>query len=324
MVEFTTYIEVVKITMNKKTFNSVILICCLVSLLGTSCKKDTDESKWNAVANVYVDNLPQEYNDLSEAVKESVSFYVRISNPSKDKEYYISLKQDNKYSNKMNVLPGTYMVNDVVVHSGLLGAFDATISEETLVVERNSESNLVVSLVNPEDIIKRIKKNMESQEILDAGLFSRKIQYGGNVYNMESLPEIMHFNYPSDKMLMHGEEMRINAEDNMGVAIIVKNTSEDKKLPPSQCECIGFEFFNISTVLPKGIKLGLPLDKIVNAKTGLAKTPNYCLGTPLIGMDLEDTTLVYIDEVSGDRMSIYFNAKDREVDSISYEFNRYQ
>lgn len=310
--------------MKKRNMFIGAITCCAVLLLCTGCEKHSDEAKWEASCRVYVDNLPQEYMDLPEEIKQSTNFSLSLFNASADKSYSFDLEEENGYSEEIDLLPGTYTVSDVYVYNHLLSPIEASVSVQTLTIKQHTETSLVISIADPDNLSMSIEQNTAGQEILSEALYSRKIQYAGTVYDMQTLAQVISFTGQNDESVAHGETAYITSDTHSGIAMIVQNTNENGVLPASQCDCIGFRFSNTNTTLPMGVTVGLPVNRIANAKTGLLGTPDYCLGTPLIGLGIDRTTMVYLDKNSGDRISVYLNASKGYVDAVSYEFNRYQ
>lgn len=87
---------------------------------------------------------------------------------------------------------------------------------------------------------------------------------------------------------------------------------------------IGVRFRSNQVILPRGIRLGMSLAEIAHKETGILGTPAYCQGSPLIGTGHDKTTLVYLDSVRGDRISLTVGAEDNFIGSILYEFERYE
>lgn len=302
----------------------MLAVCCSVLPFCYGCVKQPDETKWGASCRIYVENLPQEYNDLPAEIRENTTFYLSVSNPSADKHYSIKLTEDNGYSEVTDLLPGTYTVSHVTVSNHLLEPISAVSQTQSLTIEQGTASALPVFLSNPEGLTQLIQQNKAAEAILNEGIYSRKVQYAGSVYDMQELSEIMDFTSQEESHISYGDIAYRPSKSHIGVSMIVQNTNDSGSLPISQCQLIGFRFSNSSAVLPKGLTVGLPAEKIAHAKTGLLGTPNYCLGTPLIGMGIDQSTFVYLDKDSGDRISIEIDSSKGYVRTITYEFQRYQ
>ncbi|MEG1965292.1 MAG: hypothetical protein RR064_04000 [Oscillospiraceae bacterium] len=310
--------------MKKIVYLIMIIINCGYLLFCAGCAKQSDEAQWNANCKICVDNLPQEYNDLPDEIKQSTRFSISLSNASTDKRYMFELTEENEYSEEIGLLPGTYTVSNVNVYNSLLPQVTASTLSNTLEIKSNTNTTMNVSVSNPENLSQLITKNKVSDEILNENIYSRKVQYGGTVYDMQTMMQEMEFNNQNEKNVMPSETAYIASKSHSGISMIVQNTNESGFLPPSQCEFIGFRFYDMNSMLPSGLTVGLPVEKIANAKSGILGTPDYCLGTPLIGMDFDNTTLVFLDKQSGDRISVELNSSKGYVQAISYEFNRYQ
>ncbi|MGL5258572.1 MAG: hypothetical protein ACRC7V_00540 [Lachnospiraceae bacterium] len=309
--------------MKKKNFSIIVLFCAILLLLFSGCSKQSEEMQWDSSCHIYVDNLPQEYFNLSQGLKDATSIYISLNNSLADKSYSIKLTDTNNYSEEINVLPGTYTVSSIYAINTLLTEITVVASKETFIIEPNTTTPLAITILNPESLSQSILKNMPSNEIINETTYSRKVQYEGTIYDMQSIPDKINFTGGADKNVNAGDIAYLYSEEFRGLSMIIQNTQQYGMLPATECEFIGFYFSRNNVTLPKGLTVGMSLEPIVNAQSGLLGTPDYCLGTPFIGMDIADSTLVYIDKISGDRISIKLNSRSKNVESISYEFNRY-
>ena len=310
--------------MLKRVFFSVFSVCCVLLLL-SGCDETAKDAKWGAVCSISVDNIPSEYSMLKEDLQKSLSFslYLICRDKGLDKEYVINLSKENGYKSEIYVVPGTYAVERLSADDIGLGIARAVADKKTVTFKRDTRTEIVVSLENPDEMAKIIRESQPSDEILAEEMYSKKIQYMGKVVDLEELWQyiLTHQGVDGEKNIYGNERKYVQVDK--GMDIILQNTS-DMIIPVSEAKLMGIRFYNRNVVLPKGVAIGANLKQIVHSETGLLGTPSYCEGTPFIGMGLADSTLVYVDDVSGDRLSLEVSGDSMLVKSISYEFERYE
>ena len=296
----------------------IAAVCAL--LLCTGCEKHKPEAQ--SVCKISIDTLPQAYLDLPEEIRDNTDCTLVLSS-AKD-SHIIHLNEKNKYCEEVELLPGTYTVSHNSPHlNRLLPPVSFSVSAETLTAKPRSQSCISVTLDDPDTLVQQIQSSLPCEEILNASPFSRQIQYRDRVYSLDSLQESVHFSARQDLNVQSGETAGLVSDSHPGLVMIVKNQNDSGVLPVSQCTCIGYRLTNFCATLSGGAAPGQSYKQLVHSKEGLLGTPDYCLGTPLIGAGLESTTLVYLDPDSGDRISAELDSSSGCVRSISYEFNQY-
>ena len=288
------------------------------------CSKEDTEKQWDANCHIYMDNLPEEYGELPEEVRENTKIRLSLENVAAGKTYNVELTEENRYEETIELLPGTYAISQVYFRNNALIAVDAWTEVSSVTVEKEGETLLPVFISKPEELTAWIQQINPGETILAEDLYSRKVQWNGIVYDMQQLPGVIDFTVGGEESVASGETAFLTSNSQKGIAMIVQNTDAQKSMPASQCQCIGFRFDHIGASLPGGLQVGASVKEIAHEETGLLGTPDYCQGTPFIGMGLDDTSLVYIDPSSGDRITLELDAYTGCVQSILYEFQRYQ
>ena len=298
---------------------SVIFLCTLL-FAGCSAK---NTARWNAGCHIFLTQLPPEYEQLSPEIRNTITISVSLRHVASDKQFRAELTDANQYSTNLELLPGTYEITNLYMSDKKLAMFDVKTDLTTLEIRKNETTDLPVSLTDSASFAASVLRNQASAEILSAEPYSRKVQYNGEIIDLMSIPQMMQFSVPTNKMLKSSETYTIPSTSHAGVAMVVQNQS-GKLAPLNDAKFIGVRFFSNQVIFPKGIRLGMGLPEIAHKDTGLLGTPNYCLGSPLIGTGYEAVTLVYIDSASGDRISLTIGAEDRFISSILYEFEQYE
>lgn len=295
-------------------------LCCLMV---SGCAGRSDDAQWGAVCDVYLENLPAAYGELPPAIRENTRIMLFAASAYLDKRYSIELTEANGYHQRVFMLPGSYSISEVFVSNHALIPLSATAQEREIILEKDQETRLAVSLEEPSLLAQSIQLSRPTQEIIEAEPFSRQIQYDGTILDLRCIRETIRLDASEEgqEKLGVGETCELSTPDHSGVRLTVKNTT-GAMIAASEASVIGIRFTKNNAVFPGGITVGAPLKSIVNAKTGRLGTPTYCTGSPLIGFNR--CTLVYLDQNSGDRLSIEIGGARPAVTSIFYEFEVYQ
>jgi len=300
------------------------LATIMLALITTGCSKNINVRSYNAVCDLYLEGLPEEFKQLPEALRNDLNISITLRNVSSNKKHNIKLKAADNYRKSVYLIPGTYEVQKPFLYEQSLAMFRVETTVTSISVAKNSRAEVPIKVSNPSNFINTMKNNQPTDEILNADIYSRKVQYKGKIIDLNKIKEVMSFNLASNsKTLYPSETYLIPSSDNPGVSIIVQNLTSTS-IPVSKATLTGVYFTGNNVVLPKGITLGSNLRDIVHAKEGKLGTPDYCMGSALIGFEIDGTTLVYIDKDSGDRISFYIKLGDTYVSSVKYEFAKYE
>lgn len=300
-----------------------LLLCCTLLISLTGCGNRSEEKQWGASCSITVDGLPAELESLPQTLRENLYFSLSLSGTSNDKHYSVQLTERNGFTAQLYMLPGSYSVSHVYVRTDGNLPIQATAQAESIVLTKDTDTPLTISISNGQELISYIQQSAPTEEILTSENFSRKIQYAGTVMDLNALGQQMHFSTTETSPLRPGKVGTLVSDSDKSVHMLVKNTT-DTSIPIQQATCIGFSFSGCNAILPQGISVGSTVESIAHAETGILKTPNYCHGSPLIGMDIDSAELVYIDPESGDRITCHMNPADDFISWFSYEFEQYQ
>lgn len=295
---------------------------CLSALLFSGCGPE-NTAKWNAGCHVFLAQLPPEYEQLSPEIKNAVTISITLRHTTSDKKFRAKLTDANHYSADLALLPGSYEIASLYMSDKNLAMFDVTTDLKTIDIRKDEKMELPLTLTDPEGFAASVLRNQASAEILALEPYSRKVQYNGQILDLTAIPQIMQFSVLENKMLKPAETYDIASSSHAGVAMVVQNQSSSLAAL-KDAQFIGVRFRSNQVILPRGIRLGMSLAEIAHKETGILGTPAYCQGSPLIGTGHDKTTLVYLDSVSGDRISLTVGAEDNFIGSILYEFERYE
>jgi|LSQX01.2.fsa_nt_gb hypothetical protein len=295
----------------------------LLSMM-VGCTKTTAEQSFGAGCTAYLENLPKEYELLPEGIRDKVEITVSLRNVSSNKRYSNKLNYANGFRQSIDLLPGTYDVSNVHISEKSLAMLDVEVKLESIKVDKDSQFELPVYVKSPTDFIAAIENNKPKAEILKEDVYSRKVQLNGEIIDINNIRNTVKFDEPpTNKNLAPAETFLIPSSNNEGVSLIVQNQT-NTYAPVSKATFVGVQFYGSNVVFPKGITLGTGLDAICHAQDGILGTPDYFLGTPLIGLGYDNTTVVYLDKESGDRISLNIKPSHSFASFITYEFNKYE
>lgn len=293
------------------------LFACLLFLGG--CSSENAE-KWEAACVITLDNMPAEYSEFIQDLAIKARIQVTLRNTGTNQTKHLSLTDSNNFTAKVPLKPGNYEVNAAGYNLYLMN-LDVTASVHNLQIKKGQESHVSILLSNPQAFVDFIKMNQPQAEILNAAPFSRKIQYQGQMIDLNTIHQTMQFTPKEASRLSPGKTGFIPSTSHLGVALMMQNKTAGI-LDIRQCTPVGVRLTTAHSILPKGIQIGQSIPMIAHVKTGRLGTPDYCLGSPLA--DLESITLVYLDEHSGDKISLHAVADDSFINSIVYEFEVYE
>jgi len=299
------------------------MVILVLSILLVGCSEESGVNKTESSCSIYLENLPKEYEDLTETIKENIEISVSLRSISSDEKHKIVLSDENEYNVLLPLKPGNYEVYGIYMSNTSLAMFDIDTEVETVTISNGNEFDLPVFMTNPSQFISAIENNSPKKEIIDTDMFSRKVQYNGEIIDLNTIKKVMQFATKDNESLAPTEEFYIPSTSHAGVSMVVQN-QKSGSIPINEATFVGVRFYNNNVVFPKGIIMGMDISSLAHAEDGVLGTPDYFVGTPLIGMGIEHTTLVYLDEDTGDRISFEVKPSDSYISSIKYEFEKYE
>ncbi len=308
----------------KRFIFAIGLILMTLALAMSGCSKKPNEKSFGGVCELYLEALPEGYEQLPEGVREDMHISISLKSVSSNKKYRVRLTKANGYRQSLNVVPGTYNVVKLNALDKGVVMFDVKARVKSVTVGKDQLAEVPLYAVNSSDLIHALQNNQPTDEILRSDIYSRKVQYKGEIIDLQNIREEMGFtNTKTNQRLSPKETYQIPSASKDGVSIIVQNQSS-VNAPVSEATFVGVSFSTNNVIFPKGITLGTSLYDIAHAQDGLLGTPDYCEGSAFVGAEFESTTLVYIDKDSGDRISFYVQPGNLYVSSITYEFAKYE
>jgi len=305
-----------------RNYTCVLAMVLLFLVQSTGCARNDNVRQYEAVCAIYLDNLPQEFALLPDGLRDCVEITVSIRNVSTDKVFRAKLSDKNSFYQEMELLPGTYDITMVYVSNSGLISLNVESGSASIDVVAHRQTYLPVHISNQAEFREVLRNSQPKEEILTLDIYSRKVQYGEQIMDLNDIQTLMTF--PESQHILHPAEVGyIASTSHSGISLIMQNQTRSS-VSTSDATFTGVRFYNVNAVLPGGIGVGMSIPAIAHAEEGVLGTPGYCLGTPLMGIGHDATTFVYLDRISGDRVSFYFNPEDLFVRAITYEFAKYE
>ena len=173
------------------------MIIMLASMMN-GCSKNADVHSFKAVCEFRLEGLPNEYDQLAEAIRDDIEVTVSIRNVSSDKSHYVDLTDANGYRQSLYLIPGTYDVNKPYISKKYLAMFDVEIKMDSITIAKDSRTEIPVYVTNPSDFVNVMNNNQPKDEILNADIYSRKVQLNGKIIDLNNIMEVMVFTVPEN------------------------------------------------------------------------------------------------------------------------------
>ena len=159
-----------------------------------------------------------------------------------------------------------------------------------------------------------------SPEILSEGIFSRRVQWKGEMIAIEDIADYVDFQY-EQPVGAYAQAGIANLEE--GIGLIVLNET-DHELPWRECAVQSVTCSSTNAILAGGAMVGMPLEEIVHKERGCLGTPDALDGSILLGAGIEQIRAAYLDKASGDKITVAASASGAYVMKITYEFSVFE
>lgn len=308
-----------------------VIMLLIISLLG-GCSNKKGLAIKRAECRIYLKELPKGYEMLNKAIKDNIEIFLILRSVTNNKEHWISLTDKKNFEEVIRLNPGTYDLvlcklyvkgfSNIDIKTNIL-FLEAYTDIEKVTLSREETFEVPVFIKDSPIFTETIKNSTVRDEILSLDIFSRKVQYNGEIIDLKNIRQIMTFTPKEKKDVKSYKAASIPAVEDPRVRMIVQNQTNNT-CDISECTFIGVTFIGNNVVFPGGIVLGMDISEISHAKKGILGTPDYFIGSPVIGGAISDTWAVYVDDISGDRITFIINADKTFVSVIKYEFERYE
>lgn len=295
-----------------------LLFPLLLCLAGCGKQGKLDEGDCPGV--ITFSNIPKEFSLLDENLQKEYQVRVTLKNLTTEKKYDVTLNQKNDFKKTVSLHPGKYSVS---VHASLdsLVHLQVKATEEIVTFDRGLEANVIVIPENAEEFSNYWMQTHPQAEILTADKFSRLIQVNRKIMTIKDIVTELDLS-DMDKVL-EGSQKTTLSDNERGVSITLQNPMSTPQ-PLSKCNVISLSVTKNTVVFPDGVTLGLAPDKVCHRQTGLYGEPTRFEGMYLFGWGLDETKAVYLDPISGDRITIEFSADGDSVKRITYDLEVFE
>ena len=307
----------------KKKLAFLLATCIFSALCLTGCGKEGKLDEGDCKCNIMFSDIPKEFQMLEESLLERFEIEVTLQNPITEKEYDITLNQDNDFFAQVSLNPGTYQVKYVSNNMKNFNGISVSSDVESVELSSAITSEIPITLENAAEFSNHWMVTQPSPEIRLADKFSRQIQVddktGQNAYKIINIEDIVsELTLSYDTQVKPYEKISLTDGD-YGITVFLLNNS-DQMADWTSCEVIGIEVSKNTVVFPEGVTLGMSTDKILHKTDGLYGAPDSFTGTALFGWGYDRVQAIYNDPASGDKITVTLNPESTYCLSIRYEF----
>ena len=303
-----------------KRIRRLLLITLPLLLLLASCGNRGKLNEGDCAGTITLQGLPREFSLLEENLQKEFEVKVTLTNMTTDKDYVAVLNQKNEFKQSVSLHPGTYRVSVYASITSLTHLHVKT-TADTVTFERDKEASVVVVPENVEEFTEHWMESHPQAEILSADKFSRLVQVNRKVMSIKDVVTELDLS-DMDKML-EGYQKTTLTDNERGVSIVLQNKMSTEQ-PLSKCEVVSLSVTSNTVVFPDGVSLGSSPAKVCHKQTGLYGQPTRFEGFFLYGWDLNETKAIYLDPISGDRITITFLADGSSISEITYEMEVFE
>lgn len=305
-----------------KKLRMYLLVCalllCIAGLAGCGNKSKLNEGDCAGV--VSFKSIPKEFSLLDDNLQKEYEVRVTLKNLTTEKEYEIKLTQKNEFKKEISLHPGKYSVKAYATLEPLVH-LPVKVADEIVTFDRGIEANVYVLAENEEAFKQYWKDTYPEAEILSADKYSGLIQVNHKVMPIKEI--VTELDLSDMDKVIEGEQKTTLTDNERGISITLQNQMSTPQ-PLSKCEVLSLTVSKNTVVFPDGVTLGTAPEKICHKQTGLYGEPTRFEGMLLFGWDLESTKAVYLDPISGNRITICFKADGSAIRWITYDLKVFE
>lgn len=305
----------------KKTRSYLFLLLALLLCLA-GCEKKGKLNEGDCPGVVTFAGLPKEFSLLDENLQKEYGIKVTLTNLTTERTYDVTLNQDNDFKQPLSLHPGKYSVKvystmENLVHLPVKVAQDS----EIVTFDRGLEASVVILPENVEEFTRHWMETHPEAEILSADKFSSLVQINRKVMPIKDVITELDLS-DMDKTLEASQKATLSDQEH-GISITLQNQASTPQ-PLSKCEVISLSVTKNTVVFPDGVTLGSSPDRVCHRVTGLYGEPTRIEGMFLYGWDLDETKAVYLDPISGDKITITIAGDGSSIRQITYDLKVFE
>ena len=305
----------------KKLLKHLLPVLVTVLALGTltGCSKEgkLDEGECKCVVS-FVD-IPKELSMLEENLQENFAVSVTLKNISNEKLYRIVLNEDNDFKKEVSLNPGVYQVYGVNASNSNNIGLTLVADKESVTLAADMPVAIRVEVEDTEAFTQHWMSVQPMPEMILAEKFDGIIQLNRKVFNLhtDSSAIISELNLSHEGQVAAYDKIEVSDAD-MGITLTLQNQT-DTPVDWRSCTVAGIYVYKNNVVFPQGVTLGMAPQAVCNAEEGHYGKPDSFTGSLLYGMGFDDTSAIYHDPESGDKLTINLGSGDSSIRSIRYE-----
>lgn len=304
-------------TKQKKIF-LVLLICVLSAVSLTACRKKGELDEGDCKCNIFFTDIPKEFTMLEQNLLNEFEINICLENTVNQTQYDITLDQDNDYSVEISLHPGTYRVWYVSNTMSRYNGISLSASVETIELSPETVGEIAIVVDNAKEFSQNWMATQPMPEMLLADKFSRQLQINRKVINMADILSAIELTPEYNSPVSPYRKVELSNNE-YGITVTVINHT-DQSISWQECDVIGIRVTKNTVVFPEGVTLGMAANQVLDKTEGLYGEPDACTGSLLFGWQLDDTSFIYNDPESGDKITINLNPGGTYITDITYEF----
>lgn len=293
----------------------VLFLCLFPILLLTACGNQGKLDEGDCRCKVYFTDIPREFTMLDENLREDFEIHVTLENLTTEKAYRITLDQENDYSLTAKLHPGVYKVAYIYASMQNFTAISVSSKIKQIELTRDNETEIPIFVDNKAEFTKHWMAVQPMPEMILADKYSGLIQINRKVISIAHiLPELS----ISDTSQVNPQEKIQLTDTERGIVVTVQNRT-DKTQSWQNCDVLGIRVNKNTVVFPDGVTLGMAPEKVCHNAKGLYGEPSRLSGSILYGWDFDTTSAIYLDSISGNKITIGISSDGSRIYYISYE-----
>ncbi len=278
----------------------------------TGCGKHALEGDCECVVSLL--EVPKELEMLDENVLEQFVINVELENIYSEKSIDVELTAENDFCEELKLQPGTYLVKYCYAGPGNLVPLKVEAKQEKLELKRDTPLSVDVMITNGAEFADWAWSSEPTREILEENAFSHKVQFEGQLIDVTQITDYVEFTYDNK---VGGYDKAAISNGEKGVTIVVQNQSE----APAEwqdCKLVEVSFRKNNVVWGQGAFVGMEVKAAVHAREGLYGAPDDMSGTVLAGLSYDSTYVSYLEENSGDKLTLEIVPGGEYIAGIRY------
>jgi len=298
---------------------SVFCVALASSILLTGCHSKNSINEGECKCNISFVEIPKELSMLEENLQENFEVTVTLKNIANDREYIITLDEDNSFKEEISLNPGVYQVYNIYAENGTNMGLKLASKEDSVTLSKDTLGAIHIYVENQEDFTEHWMSVQPMPEMILAEKFDGAIQINRKVLNLhtDSAAIIAELDLSHEGQVAPYAKIEVK-DPNMGITLTLQNQT-DNPTEWRNCTITGIYVYKNNAVFPQGVTIGMAPEKVCNAETGLYGEPDSFTGSLLYGTGFDDTYAIYNDSVNGDKLTINLGSNDSAIRSIHYE-----